>query len=170
MSNRNYLLAKLDDRRNSGKLPWGLGMENNVTVTLSAYNVKIIKDDRTGVSDKLTKPNSQCEIKLAALCLEHFAPHSNPRDCGSQLCQGWWPTFSFLESWWCKKATVSLPCTGLPQTSKQDLELYQYKSYSNCHLIFSQFFPPLGWCGRNLHNTAAGIPIGIYRGNNGAFE
>lgn len=88
MSNRNYLLAKLDDRRNSGKLPWGLGMENNVTVTLSAYNVKIIKDDRTGVSDKLTKPNSQCEIKLAALCLEHFAPHSNPRDCGSQLCQG----------------------------------------------------------------------------------
>ena len=50
LSNRNYLLAKLDDRRNSGKLPWRLGMENNVTITLSAYNVKIIKDDRAGVS------------------------------------------------------------------------------------------------------------------------
>ena len=53
MSNRNYLLAKLDDRRNSGKLPWRLGIENNVTVTLSAYNVKIIKDDRAGVSYKI---------------------------------------------------------------------------------------------------------------------
>ena len=50
MSNRNYLLANLDDARNSGQLPWRLGMENNVTVTLSAYNVKIIKDDRGGVS------------------------------------------------------------------------------------------------------------------------
>lgn len=54
MSNRNYLLAKLDDRRNAGKLPWRLSMENNVTVTLSAYNVKIIKDDRTGVSNTKT--------------------------------------------------------------------------------------------------------------------
>ena len=52
MSNRNYLLAKLDDRRNAGKLPWRLGIENNVTLTLSAYNVKIIKDDRAGVSYK----------------------------------------------------------------------------------------------------------------------
>ena len=52
MSNRNYLLAKLDDRRNAGKLPWRLGIENNVTVTLSAYNLKIIKDDRAGVSYK----------------------------------------------------------------------------------------------------------------------
>ena len=50
MSNRNYLLAKLDDRRNSGKLPWRLSLENNVSITLSAYNVKIIKDDRAGVS------------------------------------------------------------------------------------------------------------------------
>lgn len=54
MSNRNYLLAKLDDRRNAGKLPWRLSTENNVTVTLSAYNVKIIKDDRTGVSNTKT--------------------------------------------------------------------------------------------------------------------
>ena len=53
MSNRNYLLAKLDDRRNLGKLPWRLGLENNVTVTLSAYNVKIIKDDRAGVSHQI---------------------------------------------------------------------------------------------------------------------
>lgn len=50
MSNRNYLLAKLDERRNAGELPWRLGIDNNVSVTLSAYNVKIIKDDRAGVN------------------------------------------------------------------------------------------------------------------------
>lgn len=47
MSDRNFLLSSLDEQRNSGKLPWILDSSNNISLSLSAYNVKISKD-RTG--------------------------------------------------------------------------------------------------------------------------
>ena len=49
MSDRACLLSNLDRKRNSGHLPWNLGKEHNVSLTISAYNVKVIKDDRGGV-------------------------------------------------------------------------------------------------------------------------
>ena len=68
-------------------------MENNVTVTLSAYNVKIIKDDRAGVSKnnnytKLTATHNSNSINdLMPLHSEYLASHPNPRDSSSELCQ-----------------------------------------------------------------------------------
>ncbi|KAL5456912.1 hypothetical protein EMCRGX_G034139 [Ephydatia muelleri] len=44
MSDRNFLLSTLDEQRNSGKLSWVLDSSNNVSLSLSAYNVKISKD------------------------------------------------------------------------------------------------------------------------------
>ena len=66
MSNRGFLLADLDEKRvglhnclshthnhtpsqNLGQLPWVLGIDNAVSIRLSAYNIKITKEDRTGV-------------------------------------------------------------------------------------------------------------------------
>ncbi|CAI7993782.1 Cerebral cavernous malformations protein 2 homolog [Geodia barretti] len=48
LNDRNFLLNILDSSRNSGKLPWKLGLDDEVTVTISALNLKIIKEDRTG--------------------------------------------------------------------------------------------------------------------------
>ena len=36
--------------QNVGQLPWQLGLENEVSLTISAYNLKIIREDRAGVS------------------------------------------------------------------------------------------------------------------------
>ena len=41
--------------QNSGKLPWQLGMENDVSVTISAFNLKIIHEDRTRVTTQFYK-------------------------------------------------------------------------------------------------------------------
>ena len=73
MSDRNFLLSTLDEQRvstrltvderntihnrslkNSGKLSWVLDSSNNVSLSLSAYNVKISKD-RAGVSTRRSK-------------------------------------------------------------------------------------------------------------------
>ena len=68
-------------------------MENNVTVTLSAYNVKIIKDDRAGVSKNnnhtklISTYNSNSINDLMPLHSEHLASHPNPRDSSSELRQ-----------------------------------------------------------------------------------
>lgn len=35
--------------QDTGKLPWTLGDEHNVAITVSAYNMKIIKEKRGGV-------------------------------------------------------------------------------------------------------------------------
>ncbi len=35
--------------QNTGHLPWTLGTECNATLTISAYNMKVIKDNRGGV-------------------------------------------------------------------------------------------------------------------------
>lgn len=70
MSDRAHLLSTLDRKRvhilfyrswdrcgydviiilqNTGHLPWTLGTECNATLTISAYNMKVIKDNRGGV-------------------------------------------------------------------------------------------------------------------------